>query len=165
MNQEQAMRTYELTFIIDPIDDATIDRLAAEGIDWSQTGRLQFAHVDETSVSCADAVKTALGNLQSLGVRASRLRLDLVSSSEIAARTGVSRPAVTKWTKETSGSQAFPIEFDWSTTGPIWVWADVNDWLKTTGKAGYDEVCSPSLAEVEQANRWIADNASTFASI
>lgn len=159
------MRTYELTFIIDPIDDTTIDRLAADGIDWSKIGRLQFAHVDETSESFIDAVRTAYDHLRSMNIRATRLRLDVVSSSEIANRTGVSRPAVTKWTKHTSGDDAFPLELDWSTTGPVWVWADVNDWLHKTGRAGHDETCSPSLAEIEQANRWISDHATERAMI
>jgi hypothetical protein len=154
---------YDLTFVIEPIDDAAIDRLAAEGIDWSQMGRLQFAHVDETGESLMGSVQSAVNCLWSLGVRPTRLRLDLVSSSEIASRTGVSRPAVTKWTRQIEGDPPFPVEFDWSTTGPVWVWADVNGWLQQTERAGNDEGYSPSLAEVEQADRWIADHAGQFA--
>lgn len=147
---------YSLAFVIEPIDDATIDNLAAEGIDWSQMGRLQLAHADETGESFLGAVRTAFDRLRSLGVQPTRLRLDLVSASEIAARTDVSRPAVTKWTKQDGGDWPFPVEFDWSTTGPVWVWADVNDWLRQTGREGYDVGYSPSLADVEQADRWIA---------
>lgn len=152
------MRTYNLTFVIEPIDDEVIDRLAGEGIDWSQMGRLQFAHVDETGERLMGSVQSAFERLRSLGVRPTRLHLDLVSSSEIAFRTGVSRPAVTKWTKQIAGDLPFPVEFDWSTTGPVWVWADVNCWFRQTGRAGYDGGYSPSLAEVEQADRWIAEH-------
>ncbi len=151
------MPTYELTFVIDPIDDDEIGRLAENGIDWSQMGRLQFAHIDQVADTPSSAVRAGHCVLEAVGVRSRRLRLDLVSASEIAARTGVSRPAVTKWTRQTTGDTAFPLEFDWSTTGPVWIWHDVNEWLQRTGKAGYDECCSLSFEQVEEGNRLIAE--------
>ncbi|AXE37701.1 hypothetical protein [Acidipropionibacterium virtanenii] len=156
------MSTYELTFVINPIDDDTIDRLAENGIDWSQMGRLQFAHVDQTADAPLSAIRAAHIMLETLGVQPRRLRLDLVSASEIAARAGVSRPAVAKWTKQVTGDTAFPTEFDWSTTGPIWVWRDVNKWLQRTGKTGYDECCSLSLDDAEEGDRLIADMRSSL---
>lgn len=62
---------------------------------------------------------------------------------------------MTKWTRQVSGENPFPVEYDWSTTGPVWVWHDVNEWLRATGRVDCDD-CSLSREDVEEADRWIA---------
>lgn len=69
------------------------------------------------------------------GAKVRRVHRDVVSQSDIAARTGVSREAVRKWTQRPNG-QAFPAPFasvgSDNRPSKLWLWSDVCVWLEAT---------------------------------
>jgi hypothetical protein len=67
------------------------------------------------------------------GAKVRRVHRDVVSQSDIASRTGVSREAVRKWTQRPNG-QAFPAPFasvgSDNRPSKLWLWPDVCAWLE-----------------------------------
>lgn len=58
-------------------------------------------------------------------------QLDLVSYIEIAYEAGVSRQAVTNWRTR---HPDFPVPVAELKIGPVWLWADIREWLIKTGR-------------------------------
>lgn len=57
--------------------------------------------------------------------------LDLVGPAEVAERAGVTRAAVDRWRER---HPAFPAPIVRLRQGPVWHWADVERWLRETGR-------------------------------
>ena len=116
-------------------DNATfahIDGLALMTV-YVEDGQPIAATVIEVTRMLANAIPGAL---------AVRVHPDLVSTSEIAQRIGVSREAVRKWTM--NPRRQFPLHFD--TIGAdqrVWRWMEVAEWLwKVKGIDTDDDLAS-----------------------
>jgi hypothetical protein len=57
--------------------------------------------------------------------------LPLVGLTEIAQRAGVQKPVVAMWRKR---HDSFPVPVAELATGPVWLWPDVETWLRRTGR-------------------------------
>lgn len=68
-----------------------------------------------------------------------RFSLELVTATEIAQRSGVTRQAVQQWVAGKRG-KGFPEPYTLIGTSRVWSWYDVASWLISEGKA--DEVIS-----------------------
>lgn len=157
------MTTYELTYVINPIDDDKIDQLLEAGdvIVASHAG-LHTATID---VQANDAAKAAVGGaalLSQRGVFVLRLDPGLVNQAEIATRAGVSRAAVTQWAQGRTDPNGFPPPHTIA-GGPLWAWAEVLEWLHSRGR-NTDEPRGPLPCEVDRFNHhWLHRRTQPFA--
>jgi len=106
--------------------DATISfQRGAIMLDFSREGR-SFLH----------ALSSAMADVATAGARIERIEPDpLVSLSEIAARTGLSRAAISHYTLGNRGN-GFPGPVARATTdSPLWDLTEVARWLRRNGKA------------------------------
>lgn len=65
-----------------------------------------------------------------------RLDDDLVAASDIAARLGISRQAVTQFAQPSVG---FPVPVGTCASARVWRWAEVNEWLRENRRDRADE--------------------------
>jgi len=88
------------------------------------------------------AICTAMRDVASAGVTVERFEPDfLVTQSEIAVRSGMSRQAISLYVKGARGdsSDPFPNPYALVTSpAPLWDWVDVSSWLHKAGKVGHD---------------------------
>lgn len=149
------MANYELIFVVEGVREDLEERLLEAGINLATIGRLQRVYVDAPGESFLEALRAGHRQLRSLKIWPTRLHLDLVNQADIADRVGISQAAVAKWVKSNNGHDRFPVEHDSSSTGPLWVWSEVNEWIRRNRKGRFDGFCSPNRRQVEEANRWI----------
>jgi predicted DNA-binding transcriptional regulator AlpA len=139
-------------------DDTLDDRLAEfDNATFSEVDGLAFitVYVDDGQ-SVVDTVLEATRTLAAKipGTIAKRVHPDLVTTSDIAHRVGVSREAVRKWVKDTR--KPFPTQFDNITAGHqrVWRWAEVVEWLLKAKAIDMDEDL-PSLADIAHIDAWL----------
>lgn len=89
--------------------------------------------------SIDEAIVSAMKGVEAAGARVDRVEPDpLVSLSDIAARTGMSRAAMTQYSKGQRGKQ-FPAPVARVTSdSPLWDWAAVARWLFQNKKISRD---------------------------
>jgi transcriptional regulator with XRE-family HTH domain len=136
---------------LDLEDESLDDGLGQfENATFSQVDGLGFMTVYvEDQESVVDTVLEAarkIGNLVQ-DASATRVHPDLVTTSDIARRVGVSREAVRKWAKETR--QPFPTQFDNISDDHqrVWRWVEVVEWLLSAKSIKMDEDL-PSLGDI-----------------
>lgn len=154
------LTNYELTFVIDPISEELEDYLT-ENVDAmiaSHSG-LHVVTMSAPGSTGLEAAKSALEDLRAAGVTVHRLDLDLVSQANIATRTGKSRQAVSNWVSgQRQICNQFPRPFTGS-TGPLWLWSDVNEWLRRTTGLDHDGFTYPGLEDIQKFNSWLDEEA------
>jgi predicted DNA-binding transcriptional regulator AlpA len=151
------MNNFQLTFVTEPltedIEDTILDKTGAV---ISVVGNLTLVILNWPGSSCEAAGWAAARAIEESGARVLRMYLDLVNKAEIAARCGVSRPTVGEWAAKKGPVTAFPDELTWS-TGPLWAWGDVNEWLRRNMPKRCDSNCVPNASEVTHFNaQWDA---------
>lgn len=116
---------FEDRFFAAACDDATIA---------VQRGAI-LLHFARSAPTLAEAVKTALAAVTAAGARPLRLEPDpLVSLSDIAARAGLTRAAVSLYARGERGV-GFPAPVVRVTSeSPLWDWAAVAEWLRGRGQ-------------------------------
>lgn len=95
-----------------------------EGADLSMTFVVNDQNAPAEVLKVVRSLETAIPTFRAL-----RVDRDLVSTTDIALRAGVSREAARKWGKEVG----FPVPF--ATVGEnkhVWLWVEVLTWLNTT---------------------------------
>ena len=149
--------THEFTIVasgLDPEADDFEDRFYEAGCDDStisfQKGAiiLEFAREAPTF---AKALISAFADVQSAGAKVERVEPDyLVSLSDIAARSGLSRAAISLYGKG-ERAQGFPAPVARVTSeSPLWDWADVSRWMVRNGRLSDGDVLRARL--VKEAN-------------
>lgn len=107
------------------------------------------------AASVVDAIASAIDNVRAAGARVERVEPDpLVNLSEISARAGLTRAAVSLYAQGRRG-EGFPAPVAKITDeSPLWDWADVARWLVGRKKLAEDKLV---IAEVvREANAAIA---------
>lgn len=141
------MKTYEFTIIasgLDPEADDFEDRFYEAGCDDAtisfQKGVivLDFAREAQTF---SKALISAMRDVQEAGAKIERIEPDhLVSLSDIAARSGLSRAAISLYGKGERG-RGFPAPVARITSeSPLWDWAEVARWMHTHDRLPASEV-------------------------
>ena len=117
-------------------DDATIS---------FQRGRI-IMEFGREAPSLDEALASALEDIRRAGATPLRVEPDpLVSMSDIAARSGLTRAAISLYAKGERGAD-FPSPVARVTTdSPLWLWSDVARWLAELGKL------PPTVAREAQA--------------
>jgi len=146
---------YELTFVIEGVDpsDEEVATVLTEELD---AGLARGAGVDLLLITAegTNAVNAAQNAMRSVEFFAPKIRFlyldrDLVGISEIAERTGRSRQNVTQWvTGERHAGTSTPFPKVEGVVGRmrIWIWSEVNAWLRMFGLG--DEIPSPRRHEI-----------------
>ena len=149
------MTTYDFTFVVgnaDPHSDDFEDVFFEAGCDDATLVLMHGAVAvcfDRKADSYKDAVFSAYDNVLSTGSTILRFEPDfLVSASEIAARAGLSRAAISNYENGLRGED-FPRPFARITTkNPLWDWVEVSRWLCTREKLEESEFRSAQISRV-----------------
>lgn len=140
------MKTYEFSVVASGLDPGAEDfesRFYDAGCD-DATVSFQKGHIILDFAREADRVDVAIGSaveaVMAVGATIDRVEPDpLVSLSEIASRTGMSRAAMTQYSKGQRG-KGFPAPVARVTSdSPLWDWAVVARWLFLQKKLTRDE--------------------------
>jgi hypothetical protein len=130
------MKTYEFSIVASGLDPAAEDfeqRFYDAGCDDAliafQKGHIIVDFAREAD-SVSAAIATALECVKAAGATVDRVEPDpLVSLSDIASRTGMTRAAMTQYSKGQRG-RSFPSPVARVTSdSPLWDWASVARWL------------------------------------
>lgn len=141
---------YELIFEIEPISEEAEMKLLGE-VDAFLGGHSGVCLLTVTwdGADALDAAQAAVEGLASYGITVIRAVEDLVSRGEIAQRTGVTRQAVSNWTRGDRGSD-FPVPHVLA-GGGLWHWTEVNLWLREHGLQA-DSLTLPTISEITHIN-------------
>ena len=138
---EGATMEYELTFVVsgETVDneEAVAKLYDAHGAMLCRAGSvdlLTIAYQGENAVAAALGAVTAISSAVPK-IRVHRLDRDLVGIPEIAERTERSRQNVTQWIKGERKGDGPPFPAPEGTAGraTVWLWTEVNAWLKHHG--------------------------------
>lgn len=129
-------KAYEITFVVEPLDEDAADNLLDELPDAFVASHGQITTVDlqVAAVSGPVAAKMARKALVEAGAVPVRLDLGLVDRAAIAVRAGVTQQAVGAWVRGERGhGSPFPRPVTTAGATPAWSWAEVADWLVERG--------------------------------
>jgi len=155
------MKTFEFSLIasgLDPEAEGFADRFFEAGCD-DATISFQKGHIIldfAREAECLDeAIASAIGSVAKTGANVDRVEPDpLVSLSDIAARTGMTRSAMTHYAKgERAKEFPAPIVKVTSPT-PLWDWATVARWMYENDKV--EKAVALEAEIVKYANTAIA---------
>jgi predicted DNA-binding transcriptional regulator AlpA len=154
------MKTHEFTIVasgLDPEADGYEDRFFEAGCDDAtlsfQKGVI-IAEFAREAVSFSKAVVTAYRDMLKTGAKIERVEPDyLVNLSDIAERSGLTRQAISLYTKAERGS-GFPNPVARVTSNsPLWDWLEVTEWLHAQAKIDREAVVVARI--VKEANRFL----------
>jgi hypothetical protein len=125
------MTEYELTFIVDPMDER-VENSVMDTFDCivggTHTGD-EFITMTALGDDGFHAATNAHMELMALGVQVERLEYDLADRKAIAERLDTTKQAVGNYIRGVrQASNPFPGAFN--ETGPVWLWADVVEWAR-----------------------------------
>ena len=131
------MRTFSFVLVLDlrPSEiEAVADRLFEAGCDDatpSATGGRVLLDFDRDAVSAQEAILSAIEQVESTGLRVSRVEPNtLVTISEIARRVGRSDESVRLLAEGKRGDGSFPRPAQGGGEGwRLWQWAEVSAWF------------------------------------
>lgn len=164
------MTEYEFTIVATGLsldDDDWQERFLDAGCDDAlvaiQRG-LFVLRFDREAASFAEAIKSAIRDVEAAGAKVRRVEPDpLVSASDIAERSGLSRQLVSLYANGSRGND-FPCPNACATTAkPLWKWCHVARWLADNGKLDANAVEQAEV--IDQINDRIAGLAIEPASV
>jgi predicted DNA-binding transcriptional regulator AlpA len=156
------MKTFEFSIVasgLDPQAEDFADRFFEAGCDDAtvsfQKSRIVLDFAREAD-SLEDAIATAVSAVRQAGANVDRVEPDpLVSLADIAARTGMSRAAMTLYSKGERGRR-FPAPVAKVTSeSPLWDWSSVARWMFERKKLGKEAALEAEI--VKCANMAIAE--------
>lgn len=156
------MKTFEFSIIasgLDPEAENFADRFFDAGCD-DATVSFQKGHIildfTRDATCLEEALASAASAARKAGAKVDRIEPDpLVSLSDIAARTGLSRAAMTHYANGARG-QNFPAPVARVTSeSPLWDWAKVAKWMYENHKLDLAEAVAAET--VKQANEAISN--------
>ena len=154
------MKTHEFTIVasgLDPGMEGYEDRFFEAGCDDAtlsfQKGVI-IAEFSREAVSFSNAVASAYEDILKTGAKVERVEPDhLVSLSDIAERAGLTRQAISLYTRAERGA-GFPNPVARVTSNsPLWDWLEVTEWLHALAKVDREAVVKARI--VKEANRFL----------
>lgn len=145
----------------DPLDDDDAGRLYDafdEEISCENGPKGHWIGFDRESPSFLDAVLDALAQVIDLGFEPLAVEDELVSISDIAARTQRTRQSISLLVEGHRGSGDFPPPVAGNVRSPLWHWADVAAWFETKigGESTADRMRTITAVNGELSNRVLA---------
>jgi hypothetical protein len=156
------MKMFEFTVIatgLDPSAASFEDRLYEAGCDDAtvafQKGAIVVDFAREAK-NFGHALASAIANVRAAGMVVTHVEPDdLVSVSDIAARVGMTRAAVSNYANGGRG-KSFPLPVARVTTdSPLWNWIDVARWFYRQDRLSLDEIVRARL--VRSTNAFLAE--------
>lgn len=133
-------KTFEFSYVlsgVDPHAEDFEDRFFDAGCDDATLMLFKgsvIATFAREAENYGDAVVSAFANLVAAGAHIERFDPDfLVTKSDIAERSGLTRQAVTNYANGERGANFPPPQFRVMTSSPLWDWVDVSEWLCKNG--------------------------------
>ena len=157
------MKAHQFTIVasgIDPTADDFESRLFEAGCDDAtvafQKGMLVL-DFERKGRSFAHALVSAIQDARRAGAKVERVEPDpLVSMSEIANRAGLSRAAVSLFSKGRRGAD-FPLPVARITSdSPLWDWVEVARWMERRGNLDRSHVIEAKV--VKAVNRFVSES-------
>lgn len=153
------MKTFEFTIVAsgaDPTDDDFEDRFFEAGCDDATIAVTRGAitlHFAREATSLAEAIRSAIAAVRKAGAEVDRVEPDhLVSLSEIAERSGLTRAAISNYARGERG-QEFPHPVARVTTeSPLWDWTDVATWLHNRGQIAESDLAEAVVIKTTNDN-------------
>jgi predicted DNA-binding transcriptional regulator AlpA len=154
------MKTFEFSIVasgLDPEAENFADRFFNAGCD-DATISFQKGHIildfARDAESLEKAIASAASGVSRAGAKVDRVEPDpLVSLSDIASRTGLSRAAMTHYAKGARGQNFPPPVARVTSESPLWDWAAVAKWMYENNKLGLAEAVAAET--VKRANEAI----------
>ncbi|MDR7301423.1 hypothetical protein [Haloactinomyces albus] len=153
------MGQYEFIFVIDALSGETVHRIYEDyDATYSQHGGTCLLTVASEGETAFQAAKLLVVDMeQRFGTVFHRTYEDLVTKADIADRIDSTVQAVGQWTRgERYKNTPFPSPFN-HVAGGVWLWSEVNAWLREVGKDYDDDVSYPSRRELADIDRWLAN--------
>ncbi|MFD9736244.1 hypothetical protein [Umezawaea sp. NPDC059074] len=150
------MGQYELTFTVEPIENNVIEDISSKyDALYSAHGESHFLTITYEAESGATAAKQAVARLESrYNVVVKQFREDFVTRGDIADRIDATPQAVGQWIRgDRQKQQPFPPSYS-NVAGGIWLWGEVNEWLRLVGKEA-DDLLFVNREEITEVNRWL----------
>jgi predicted DNA-binding transcriptional regulator AlpA len=152
------MKTFEFSIVasgLDPEAEAFADRFFNAGSD-DATLSFQKGHIildfGREAESIDAAISSAVKCVTAAGARVDRIEPDpLVSLADIASRTGMSRAAMTQYSKGQRGKDFPPPVARVTSDSPLWDWASVARWLFRNGKISRDVAIEAEIVRAANA--------------
>jgi hypothetical protein len=147
------MKAYEFTFIVSGIDPEASDledRFFEAGCDDATLALMKgvlAVSFDREADSYVQAIASAYHDILKVGVTIERFEPDfLVSATEIAERSALTRAAISNYVRGLRGD-GFPAPVARITSeSPLWDWVDVAGWLHNKGQVQHDVVVDAGIA-------------------
>jgi predicted DNA-binding transcriptional regulator AlpA len=162
LHVEEARVLYEFTFVVEGVnaeDDEAVSVLA-EHLDatLARGAGVNLLLITSEGVDAIHAALNAIASAESLvpKIRFLHLDRDLVGISEIAKRTGHSRQNVAQWVtgeRRAADSAPFPKVEGVVGRARIWLWSEVNAWLRLLGLG--DDITPPRRNEIANIDFFI----------
>lgn len=153
---------FEWSFVLPDVEDLAdprLDRLAEVADAVCEThSHLTVATLLTAGTTAMEAGTTAAGVLMACDLKPTRSHPDLVTIPEIAERAGVTRQAVANWVKGLRHGESFPPPANF-VNGGVWLWHDVDRWLKEYATDVSDGVSYPTLEDHAGLDTSLATNA------
>lgn len=130
------MPVHVFTLVIDrqPTDDelSVLFEAGCHDVTFGEDSGLPVADFDRSAPTAADAIASAVRDLDSIGVTARRLLdQDLLTLADIADRVGRSREAIRRYAAGTRGPGGFPAPVNPARDGTVFYrWSEVAPWLE-----------------------------------
>jgi hypothetical protein len=130
------MNTYIFTVVVDRRpSDAEFDTAFEIGLDdaaFGFEGGAAVVHFDREAATMADAVASAVNQLERLGLVAFRVAdNDLVTLADIAERVGQSRESIRRYSTGDRGPGGFPPPLNPAREGTVFYrWSEVAPWMR-----------------------------------
>jgi hypothetical protein len=154
------MANFEFVIVatgLDPESEDFEDRFFAAGCDDAtiafQRGAIVLDFAREAG-SFEQAVEAAVRDVRKAGATVERIEPDtLVSLSDIARRSGLTRAAISLYTSGQRG-EGFPAPVSRITTeSPLWDWVEVASWMADLGKC---DLPADALEQARAIRKWNA---------
>ncbi len=154
------MASFEFAIVasgLDPAAEDFFDRFYDAGCD-DATVAFQKGHIivdfAREAPSLAEAIASAVADVKKAGAKVERIEPDpLVSLSDMAARAGLTRAAMTNYFKGTRGQDFPPPVAKVTSESPLWDWATVARWMFQNEKLNREAAIDAEI--VKQANEVI----------
>ena len=151
------MKTHEFSIVASGLDPQAEDfesRFYDAGCDDALVS-FQKGHIivdfSREAASFSEALVTAIDGVRRAGAHVERVEPDpLVSLSDIATRTNMTRAAMTNYAKGLRGSGFPPPAVKVTSESPLWDWATVASWLFRNSRIERDVLVEAEL--VKEAN-------------
>ncbi len=115
-------------------------------------GRVVLLTITWEGRDATEAALGAVGELRRHGVVIRRFVEDLVTRRAIAERSGKTTQAVGLWARgERQVADPFPAPYVLA-GGGLWLWGEVNEWLRRQGHAHDDGIAYPTRADHARVN-------------